>query len=361
MKAPPSPGEAPPTGPAAAPLVAHTPRLEEAPVALPVVVIGGYLGAGKTTLVNRLLREAAARAPGAGARRIAVLVNDFGEISIDADLIVGAEGGVLSLAGGCVCCSFGADLVGAVAQMAARTPRPHVVLVETSGVGLPAAVARTVALLPQVRMEQLVVVADAAAVRTQAAERYVGGTVRQQLQQADLVLLGKTDLVEPRQLAELETWLREALGIAAPCVSLPAPDVDEAHGGDLTSLADLVVGPGPERPRTTFAPRPLRPDPASAARRFATTTRRFDRPVDTAALAAALLAQGVLRAKGVVLDVAGGWLELQVAGGRVHRRPAAAPVHVLRGDDPGIDAEGGAFAPHAEAAGRLVTITLRRG
>ncbi len=72
---------------------------------VPAVLIGGYLGAGKTTLVNHLLRHA-------NGRRIAVLVNDFGEVSIDADLIVGAEGGVLSLAGGCVCCSFGSDLVG---------------------------------------------------------------------------------------------------------------------------------------------------------------------------------------------------------------------------------------------------------
>jgi G3E family GTPase len=68
---------------------------------LPTVVLGGYLGAGKTTLVNHLLREQAAR--GATGRRIAVLVNDFGEVNIDAALIEGADGGVLSLAGGCVC------------------------------------------------------------------------------------------------------------------------------------------------------------------------------------------------------------------------------------------------------------------
>ena len=357
---------------------------EAAGPVLPTVVIGGYLGAGKTTLINRLLRHAArlatedtepaeatepsqaaeanggggpggagqphearqgGRGPGA-RRRIAVLVNDFGEVSIDADLIVGAEGAVLSLAGGCVCCSFGADLVGALEQVAAREPHPHVVLIETSGVGLPAAVARTAALLPQVRVEGIVVVADAGAVRRQAAERYVGSTVRRQLQEADLVLLGKADLAEPGALPEVEAWLREA-GATAPCAALPAP----GEGDDV--LADLVFGPAlvPVRVRDAagaFVPRPLR-----AAARYVAHTHRFAEPVDVAALGETLRSQGVLRAKGLLLDITGRWQELQLAGGRVHRRPATAA--------PRIGAAATAeTADAAEAAGRLVTITLRR-
>jgi len=398
--------------------------------ALPTVVIGGYLGAGKTTLVNRLLRHAASLAgefgearedrefrkagecsaggaPG-GPLRIAVLVNDFGEVSIDADLIVGAEGAVLSLAGGCVCCSFGADLVGALEQVAARAPRPHVVLIETSGVGLPAAVARTAALLPQVRVEAIVVVADACAVRRQAGERYVGSTVRRQLQEADLLLLGKTDLLEPTApgvptvptvpavpavvpavptvppaLEPLEAWLREA-GFKAPCVAMPAPgdgDGDEA-------LADLVLGPalvpGARDTAGAFAPRPMR-----AAAHFVAHTRRFDEPVDVAALGEALRSQGVLRAKGLLLDITGRWQELQLAGGRVHQRPAAAVAGTAgaaarvgaapsAAAAPAATAATAAAVPTAatvataevaataagaeaaEAAGRLVTITLRR-
>ena len=84
---------------------------------LPVTVIGGYLGAGKTTLVNHLLRQA-------GGRRLAVLVNDFGELPLDADLIEADDGEVLSLAGGCICCSFGNDLMAALMQLPARSPRP---------------------------------------------------------------------------------------------------------------------------------------------------------------------------------------------------------------------------------------------
>ncbi|MDA0225683.1 MAG: GTP-binding protein, partial [Proteobacteria bacterium] len=69
---------------------------------LPLTIIGGYLGAGKTTLVNHLLRNAE-------GRRLAVLVNDFGDLPIDADLIASRDGNLLAIAGGCVCCSFGSD------------------------------------------------------------------------------------------------------------------------------------------------------------------------------------------------------------------------------------------------------------
>ena len=101
---------------------------------IPVTVIGGYLGAGNTTLVNHLLRERE-------GRRIAVLVNDFGELSIDHDLIESKDGNVMRLAGGCVCicCSFGSDLVAALMVMPDMLPRPEHILIETSGVALPGA------------------------------------------------------------------------------------------------------------------------------------------------------------------------------------------------------------------------------
>jgi hypothetical protein len=93
-------------------------------VVIPTLILGGYLGAGKTTLVNHLLRHA-------NGRRIAVMVNDFGELTIDADLIEGADGKVLALAGGCVCCSFGSDLVGALQDVSRRDPPPDLILIET--------------------------------------------------------------------------------------------------------------------------------------------------------------------------------------------------------------------------------------
>ena len=82
---------------------------------IPVSVIGGYLGAGKTTLVNHLLRNA-------NGRKLAILVNEFGELPIDADLIEADDGDMISIAGGCICCSYGSDLVGALMELPERMP-----------------------------------------------------------------------------------------------------------------------------------------------------------------------------------------------------------------------------------------------
>mgnify|MGYP001015843145 FL=1 len=156
---------------------------------LPAIVVGGWLGAGKTTLVNRLLRAA-------DGRRIAVLVNDFGEVSIDADLIVSRDGPVMNLAGGCVCCAVGSDLLEALIALPSRLPALDLVIVETSGVALPAAVARSVRLAAGVTVDGTVVLVDAETVRARADDRYVGDTVLRQLAEADLLLLNKVDLVD---------------------------------------------------------------------------------------------------------------------------------------------------------------------
>ena len=83
----------------------------------PVTVVGGYLGAGKTTLVNHLLRTAQ-------GVRLAILVNDFGSLAIDADLIEARSDNLISIAGGCVCCSFGSDLMGALMKLSEGVPPP---------------------------------------------------------------------------------------------------------------------------------------------------------------------------------------------------------------------------------------------
>ena len=305
---------------------------------VPATVIGGYLGAGKTTLVNRLLREAA-------GRRIAVLVNDFGEVSIDAALIEGADGQVLSLAGGCVCCAFGADLVGTLRSVLARVPAPDHVLIETSGVALPAAVARTARLVPGLLLEGIVVLADAQAVRETAQDRYVGETVRQQLADADLLLLSKADLVDAAAREALADWLR-ALAPAAPVV-------EAAHG---QGAAALVLGlpvrcaaPGAE---PAHAARPLRAAPAAtpAAELFEHGIHRFDAPVDVPALAARLTAagSGVLRAKGLLRAQDGSPVLLQVVGRRATVTSA-----------PAAGAADGALAPVEPAFGSLVWIALK--
>ena len=117
---------------------------------IPVTVIGGYLGAGKTTLVNHLLRAA-------DGLRLAVLVNDFGALPIDRDLIAGSDGDTLEISGGCICCSYGSDLMEALLGLPQRRPGIDRVLIETSGVALPGMVASAVGLLQGYALDGIVV------------------------------------------------------------------------------------------------------------------------------------------------------------------------------------------------------------
>ena len=268
---------------------------------LPAAIVGGYLGAGKTTLVNHLLRHA-------GGRRIAVLVNDFGELNIDADLIEGAEGEVLSLAGGCVCCSFGSDLVGTLAQVIARQPPPDVLLIETSGVGLPAAVARTVRLVRGLEVTGIVTVADAQTLRAQATDRYVGDTVRQQLAEADLLVLNKTDAVAPEALQGLRDWL--------PQHAAGARIVETAWGAVMPEVVFGITSRAGEAAGEGWTPTPMQPPPA--AQGFESGVMRPQGPVDLQALVQELTspASRLVRAKGFVTDLQGVRHRVQVVGQR---------------------------------------------
>ena len=279
--------------------------------ALPCVLIGGWLGAGKTTLVNQLLRQA-------DGRRLAVLVNDFGELGIDADLITGASDEVLELAGGCVCCSYGADLVGTLRRVAARDPRPDALLIETSGVADPAAVARTLGLLPELALDATVVLADAPRLATLVADRYVGDTVRAQLAAADLLVLNKADGLDAAARAALPPLLPAARCIDTVQAALPI---------------DLVLGlqAEPAAPPSPGTPRPLRA-PAAAEGRFVSRSATLPAPQDPPALARRLAdaAPGVLRAKGLVTDADGRRWLLQVVGRETRLSPAPAAA---RGPD----------------------------
>ena len=140
---------------------------------LPVTIIGGYLGAGKTTLVNHLLRHA-------DGVRLAVLVNEFGALPIDSDLIESQDDNIISIAGGCVCCSYGNDLIVSMVDLARMQPRPEHVLIESSGVALPGAIAATVDLLADYRFDGIATLVDAetAKERNQVGHRRQGMSPR---------------------------------------------------------------------------------------------------------------------------------------------------------------------------------------
>jgi G3E family GTPase len=296
---------------------------------LPAIVLGGWLGAGKTTLVNRLLRAA-------GGRRIAVLVNDFGEAGIDADLIESRDGSVMNLAGGCVCCAIGSDLLEALIALPRKGVPFDLVLVETSGVALPASVARAARLAPGVEVEGVVVLVDAETVRARADDRHVGDMVRQQLAEADLLLLNKVDLLDDAALPPLRAWLSR--------IAPRAPIVETAHA-DVPP--ELVLGlrdaggpsPAPTSPAGAMseAPDPGRlraMRPPAAASIFASASFELEGLYDLAALAATLAdpALGLLRAKGTLRDAGGSRSVIQAVGARVRTGPAP-PASPAAADD----------------------------
>ena len=269
---------------------------------IPAIVIGGWLGAGKTTLVNHLLRLA-------GGERLAVLVNDFGDLVIDADLIDGdaAAGEVVALAGGCICCSFGSDLLSALQQVLRREPPPDRVLIEASGVGLPAAIARTARLAQGLQLDGIVVLADASTLRERAQDPYVGDTVQQQLHEADLLLLTQTDRVDAGALPALETWLDRVV-----------PGVPRLTAVQARVPVELVLGL--EARDHGFE---LRPWPPGATPVLTSASRDIPGRIDVKALCATLAAagSGVMRAKGVVTDQDGQRWLLQGVGRRIEVRP----------------------------------------
>ena len=187
-----------------------------------LTVIGGFLGAGKTTLLNALLRDA-------GDRRLAVLVNDFGEINIDAELVRSRDGEMVSLTNGCICCGIGGDFVAALAGLRDLPEPPEQVVVEASGVADPGALA-VYGDLPGFRQDAAIVVADAETVRERAGDDLTGTQIRGQLRSADLLVLNKTDLVGAAALAQTRAWLRE---LAGPSTAIVETSYGEVPAGVL--------------------------------------------------------------------------------------------------------------------------------
>ena len=255
---------------------------------IPVTIIGGYLGAGKTTLVNHVLRNS--------NERVAVIVNDFGEISIDEDLIAAAEGDKLTLANGCICCSLADGFAAALNTVRSAEVPPDRLLIEASGVADPAQVA-AYGHTPGLRLDAVVVLADAEQVRRLADDRWVADTVRGQLAAADLLVLNKIDLLaNATDLDALSNWLAELAGQAAVVRTSRA-----------AVPIDLLFGPQPEEDAASALER-LTPDsndaPAAptADDLFESQTVVLDAPVPMLAIEALLadLPEGVARLKGLV-------------------------------------------------------------
>ena len=157
--------------------------------AIPLAVIGGYLGAGKTTMINALLTNTE-------GRRVTVLVNDFGSINIDAALIRERSDDVIGLENGCVCCSIGGKLMEALIDISARDVRPDLLVIEASGVSDPLRIAQVGMLDRAFRLQGIVVAVDAERIEETLADAYVGDIARRQIEGATSIVLTKIDLLD---------------------------------------------------------------------------------------------------------------------------------------------------------------------
>ena len=268
---------------------------------IPLTVVGGYLGAGKTTLITHLLRHP-------GGRRIGVIVNDFGSLAIDVALFADvSDAGLISLPNGCVCCTVGAGLHEALEALATSESPPDHVVIEVSGVADPT-VAAAWGTVPPFEPAGVIVLADATSIIERSRDRYVGGEVRRQVAGADLVVITKSDSCGEARLVQVEQWLAATSG-GAPTVVVV----------DGRIPPDVVLGVR----STGSAPTPTAV--ASHDDLYASWSWSSVEPMTRAALDAfvATLPNEVLRVKGRVLLDDGSWVLLQVVGRRSDITPSA--------------------------------------
>src|SRR6186997_2075073 len=169
---------------------------------IPVTVLTGYLGAGKTTLLNRILSEP-------HGKKFAVIVNEFGEIGIDNELVVNADEEVFEMNNGCICCTVRGDLVRIIDGLMRRKGKFDAIIVETTGLADPAPVAQTFFVDENVgkntKLDAVVTVADAKWLRDRLRD---APEAKNQIAFADVILINKTDLVSDAELREVEARIR---------------------------------------------------------------------------------------------------------------------------------------------------------
>ena len=280
---------------------------------LPVTVIGGYLGSGKTTLVNHLLRHA-------DGRRLAILVNEFGDLAIDGDLIEAEGDDLISLAGGCVCCSYGDDLGGALKTLAALTPAPDHVLLEASGVALPSAIAASLSLLSVIQLDAILVMVDAETILNRARDKYMGDTILRQMQDTDLVVINKVDLVDERQLDLVRDWAFKN-----------APNAAHIETSESKISSEVLFGFGSNSNAATKISIGLEHTHHHPEANFKTWNLDCAEPVDPEEFADSLIDENpnLVRAKGFLKTSDGKMNTLQIVGKRT--RISDAPEGVEAG------------------------------
>ena len=207
------------------------------PEKIPVTVLTGYLGAGKTTLLNRILTEP-------HGKRYAVIVNEFGEIGIDNDLVVGADEEVFEMNNGCICCTVRGDLIRIMDGLMKRKGKFDAIIVETTGLADPAPVAQTFFVDQDVsdaaKLDAVVTVADAKWLIDRLKD---APEAKNQIAFADVIILNKIDLVSPDELATVEDRIRAINPYArihrAKNCQVPIAEVLNRNAFDLDRIIEL--------------------------------------------------------------------------------------------------------------------------
>ena len=245
---------------------------------LPLTILGGYLGAGKTTLINRLLS-------GDHGKRLTILVNDFGAINIDADLIAEHAGDTISLANGCACCQLQDDALKQLQELAAMPNPPDHILVEASGAGEPARLAYLGFGIKGLHLAGVYVAVAADSLSTRRKDKFTGKLVQRQIAQADFCLLTKADLTGDDG-ASASAMLQEM-------TDAPIATPDDNVLADMLSTSPLVT-PKSEGLRQQAA----QDAPFYANDMFDSFAYTGDTPVDVEALKDLLETMPLIRAKG---------------------------------------------------------------
>ncbi|MDR5758425.1 GTP-binding protein [Caballeronia sp. LZ035] len=276
---------------------------------IPLAVIGGYLGAGKTTMINALLTNTE-------GRRITVLVNDFGAINIDAALIRERSDDVIGLENGCVCCSIGGKLMETLIEISARETRPDLLVIEASGVSDPLRIAQVGMLDRAFRLQGIVVAVDAQRIDETLVNAYVGEMARQQIATATAIVLTRTDLLDDVSAQHARARVLEMAHTRivfegdqgkVPGALFFSDTAASAPRGFSRSIAPLHVLPTGLR----------------------SVTLRSDERFDKRALKSACMSfsDRLLRAKGFARLVDGSCIELHVVGPRWHATPCRDIAH----------------------------------